>query len=101
MVEVQRHGEAEELDADILPPPKEIKMKNPWVAVGCAATIGALCSMIYASRKGHSNMLQQSMRARVALQGVTVGIMVASSGVVMFDEQRQALMHSLGWHEKS
>jgi hypothetical protein len=64
---------------DVLPPAREIKLKNPWVGVGerqfvcsdsayvhlrgltvsstrvhsagCAATIGALVSMIYASQK--------------------------------------------------
>eukprot|EP00892_Ulva_mutabilis_P009706 jgi/Ulvmu1/7107/UM034_0013.1 len=75
-----------ESENDILPPPKDVKLKNPWVAVGGAATVGALCTMIYASKKGHANLLQHSMRARVALQGVTVAIMAVSSGAVFQDK---------------
>lgn len=29
-------------DDDILPPPKDVKLKNPWVAVGALCTMGPL-----------------------------------------------------------
>lgn len=75
---------------DILPPPRKVELKSPWVALGGGLTIGALCVMIYASRKGHSDLLQKSMRARVVLQGITVGIMAASSSYVFKDQIKSA-----------
>jgi Hypoxia induced protein conserved region len=41
--------------------------------------------------QGHKNLLQSSMRARVALQGVTVGIMAISSGITFQDQIKRAL----------
>lgn len=56
------------------------RKKNPMVLVGGLATVAVLCAGLYAFNKGDVVMSQRMMRARVAAQGITVLIMVGTSG---------------------
>lgn len=57
--------------------------ENPFVPIGCTATVGALVYGLYNFYHGRSQMSQYMMRARVLAQGFTfiailVGMSVAS-----------------------
>jgi len=55
------------------------KSRNPLVIVGAAVTAAILISGFIAFKTGDAKASQRAMRARVIAQGVTVGIMLASS----------------------
>mmetsp|Transcript_25434 Transcript_25434/g.35042 ORF Transcript_25434/g.35042 Transcript_25434/m.35042 type:complete len:83 (-) Transcript_25434:200-448(-) len=57
------------------------KKRNPLVLVGALATAGVLVSGLVAFKHGAQQRSQAMMRARVIFQGVTVALMVGSSGV--------------------
>lgn len=61
------------------------KKRNPFVIVGAFATAGVLFAGITAFRRGNKALSQNMMKARVVCQGVTVAIMVATSGVLGSD----------------
>ena len=58
------------------------KKRNPFVLVGAMATAGVLFAGIAAFRNGNKAMSQHMMKARVVFQGVTVALMVTTSGVL-------------------
>ena len=53
--------------------------ENPWVPIGCLATCGALVMSGVKMRQGDSQTMNYWMRARVALQGLTIVAVVAGS----------------------
>lgn len=57
------------------------KKRNPLVLLGAITTAGVLFGGLVAFRKGNLAVSQQMMRARVVFQGITVAIMVGTSGV--------------------
>ena len=63
------------------------KKRNPFVIVGAFATAGVLFAGIAAFRRGNQAMSQNMMKARVMCQGLTVGLMVATSGLIGSDTQ--------------
>ncbi|KAK9859301.1 hypothetical protein WJX84_011778 [Apatococcus fuscideae] len=65
------------MDEDILPPKKK---KSPLVLAGAGVTAGVLIAGLMFFNKGNDRMSQHMMRARVIAQGVTVAIMVGTSG---------------------
>ena len=58
------------------------KKRNPFVIVGAFATAGVLFAGIAAFRRGNKELSQNMMKARVIMQGATVTLMVATSGVL-------------------
>ena len=58
------------------------KRRNPLVLVGGLVTAGIPLSGFAAFRNGNVGLSQNMMRARVVAQGVTVAIMVGSSGIM-------------------
>ncbi|QDZ25071.1 hypothetical protein HOP50_15g76170 [Chloropicon primus] len=62
------------------------KKRNPFVLVGALATAGVLFGGITAFRRGNKALSQNMMKARVVCQGVTVALMVATSGVLGSDK---------------
>ncbi|XP_041979752.1 HIG1 domain family member 2A [Aricia agestis] len=55
--------------------------ENPFVPIGCLATVGALSYGLWCFRRGKSKMSQTMMRLRIVAQGFTVVALV--SGVVI------------------
>ncbi|KAJ8599264.1 hypothetical protein CTAYLR_006772, partial [Chrysophaeum taylorii] len=53
--------------------------KDPLVPLGCAATLTCLCAGLYAFLKGHANLSQKLMRARVVAQAATVAVFLSGS----------------------
>ncbi|KAF9450807.1 hypothetical protein P691DRAFT_809505 [Macrolepiota fuliginosa MF-IS2] len=53
--------------------------ENPWVPIGCLATTGALLMSSIKMKAGKSQDMQYWLRARVALQGLTIVALVAGS----------------------
>lgn len=51
--------------------------ENPFVPIGCTATVAALVYGIYSFSQGRSLMSNYMMRARVAAQGFTIIAIVA------------------------
>ncbi|KAJ8931143.1 hypothetical protein NQ314_015984 [Rhamnusium bicolor] len=52
-------------------------LENPFVPIGCLATISALSYGLWSFRHGQKKMSQYMMRTRVVAQGLTVMAMVA------------------------
>ena len=61
--------------------------KDPLVPVGCAATLSCLVAGLYTFFKGHANLSQKMMRARVVAQAATVVVLVAGSFVTIKGEE--------------
>lgn len=57
------------------------RRRNPLVLVGAAATAGVLCAGLLAFKQGNPDLSQKMMRARVAFQAITVGLMAGSTGL--------------------
>jgi len=53
--------------------------QNPWVPIGCAATVGALTVAMFKLRRGQSQSFNYWLRARVAAQGLTIVALVAGT----------------------
>lgn len=64
------------------------RRRNPLVLVGAAATAGVLCAGLLAFKQGNPGMSQKMMRARVAFQAVTVGLMAGSTGLYTLTQAR-------------
>ncbi|CAL5219588.1 g1450 [Coccomyxa viridis] len=64
------------------------RRRNPLVLVGAAATAGVLCAGLLAFKQGNSDMSQRMMRARVAFQAITVGLMAGSAGLYTFTQPK-------------
>eukprot|EP00938_MAST-03A_sp_MAST-3A-sp1_P004730 g4730.t1 len=59
---------------------RKFKME-PFIPIGCVATVGILCAGLANFRKGGSaSMSQRMMRMRVIAQGFTVAAFVAGAG---------------------
>ncbi|XP_075975397.1 HIG1 domain family member 2A, mitochondrial [Anticarsia gemmatalis] len=54
---------------------------NPFVPIGCLATVGALSYGLWTFRTGRKRMSQQMMRLRIVAQGFTIAALVG--GVMM------------------
>mmetsp|Transcript_17294 Transcript_17294/g.33042 ORF Transcript_17294/g.33042 Transcript_17294/m.33042 type:complete len:108 (-) Transcript_17294:205-528(-) len=67
-----------QMEQDMFAP--SVKKRNPLVLVGAIGTAGVLVMGLAAFRNGNQNMSQSMMRTRVVFQGVTVALMVATSG---------------------
>ncbi|CAK0761703.1 hypothetical protein CVIRNUC_002886 [Coccomyxa viridis] len=57
------------------------RRRNPLVLFGAAATAGVLCAGLLAFKQGNPGLSQKMMRARVAFQAITVGLMAGSTGL--------------------
>ncbi|CAB3226891.1 unnamed protein product [Arctia plantaginis] len=55
--------------------------ENPFVPIGCLATVGALSYGLWTFRTGHKRLSQQMMRWRIVAQGFTITALV--TGVMM------------------
>ncbi|XP_059057501.1 HIG1 domain family member 2A, mitochondrial [Achroia grisella] len=55
--------------------------ENPFVPVGCLATVGALSYGLWSFKSGKTKVSQQMMRLRIVAQGFTVAALVI--GVMM------------------
>ncbi|XP_012080108.1 RING-H2 finger protein ATL48 [Jatropha curcas] len=55
------------------------RVKNPLVPVGALMTAGVLTAGLISFRRGNSQLGQILMRARVAVQGATVALMVGTA----------------------
>ncbi|XP_021292328.1 RING-H2 finger protein ATL48-like [Herrania umbratica] len=55
------------------------RVRNPLVPVGALITAGVLTAGLISFRLGNSRLGQVLMRARVVVQGATVGLMVGTA----------------------
>ncbi|XP_042501234.1 RING-H2 finger protein ATL48-like [Macadamia integrifolia] len=55
------------------------RVKNPFVPIGAILTAGVLTAGLISFRQGNSHLGQKLMRARVVVQGATVGLMVGTA----------------------
>lgn len=63
--------------------------ENPWVPIGCVATTGALVMSAVKMKAGKSKDMQYWLRARVALQGLTLVALVAGSMAIQASRKAQ------------
>lgn len=80
-------------DYDVIPLRRK---RNPWVLVGAVATAGVLFGGLIAFKNGKSAQAQQFMRARVAVQGATVALMLGSGGYLALDAAQQRAVYVKG-----
>ncbi len=78
---------------ELIEPKKQLTLLQhcylePWIPAGCLITVAALATGLSGFINGNKALMQQSMRARVVAQGVTVVSMLA--GVGYFGTQKQA-----------
>lgn len=59
------------------------KKRSPLVMLGAGVTAAILGAGLFAYKSGNKNMSQAMMRARVVAQGVTVALMMGTSGMVL------------------
>ncbi|WWC66595.1 uncharacterized protein I206_100498 [Kwoniella pini CBS 10737] len=64
--------------------------EQPFVPIGCLATVGALLGATYHLRKGNRNKFNQFLRLRVYAQGATVVALMIYGGVAFTNDQQQA-----------
>ncbi|WVQ97118.1 hypothetical protein IAU59_004228 [Kwoniella sp. CBS 9459] len=64
--------------------------EQPFVPIGCIATVGALLGATYHLRKGNRNRFNQFLRWRVYAQGLTVVALMVYGGVAFTNDQQQA-----------
>ncbi|WVQ62401.1 uncharacterized protein L199_000541 [Kwoniella botswanensis] len=64
--------------------------EQPFVPIGCLATVGALLGATYHLRKGNRNKFNQFLRLRVYAQGATVIALMIYGGVAFTNDQQQA-----------
>ncbi|KAI8104341.1 hypothetical protein M9434_002899 [Picochlorum sp. BPE23] len=65
------------------------KKRSPLVMVGALVTGGVLMGGLLAYRSGNKNLSQSMMRARVVAQGVTVALMLGTSGAMAMERGKQ------------
>ncbi|WVR05732.1 hypothetical protein IAU60_002757 [Kwoniella sp. DSM 27419] len=63
--------------------------EQPFVPIGCLATVGALLGATYHLRKGNRNKFNQFLRLRVYAQGLTVVALMVYGGVAFTKDQQQ------------
>ncbi|RXK36726.1 hypothetical protein M231_06033 [Tremella mesenterica] len=63
---------------------------QPVIPIGMVATVGALVGAAYSMRTGNRRSMNYYLRARVALQGLTVVAMILYGSVAITREQQQA-----------
>ncbi|KAH6910637.1 altered inheritance of mitochondria protein 31, mitochondrial [Coprinopsis sp. MPI-PUGE-AT-0042] len=63
--------------------------ENPWVPLGCLATVGALVMSAVKMRSGQAKQMNYWMRARVGLQGVTLVALVAGTMALQKKEKEE------------
>ncbi|KAF2904144.1 hypothetical protein ILUMI_02033 [Ignelater luminosus] len=56
-------------------------LENPFVPIGCLATLGALSYGLWSFRQGRSKMSQYMMRTRIAAQGFTIMAFIVGLGL--------------------
>mmetsp|Transcript_15914 Transcript_15914/g.45590 ORF Transcript_15914/g.45590 Transcript_15914/m.45590 type:complete len:91 (-) Transcript_15914:554-826(-) len=61
----------------------QTRKRSPLVLLGAGVTAAILGAGLFAYKSGNKNMSQTMMRARVVAQGVTVAIMMGTSGMVL------------------
>lgn len=61
----------------------QARKRSPLVLLGAGVTAAILGAGLFAYKSGNKNMSQTMMRARVVAQGVTVAIMMGTSGMVL------------------
>ncbi|WWC86059.1 uncharacterized protein L201_000930 [Kwoniella dendrophila CBS 6074] len=64
--------------------------EQPFVPIGCIATVGALLGASYHLRKGNRNQFNKYLRLRVYAQGATVVALMIYGGVAFTNDQQQA-----------
>mmetsp|Transcript_48381 Transcript_48381/g.104847 ORF Transcript_48381/g.104847 Transcript_48381/m.104847 type:complete len:98 (+) Transcript_48381:34-327(+) len=77
---------------ELLEPKKKLTLlqhcyKEPWIPIGCLATVGCLSAGFAGFLQGNQKLMQQGMRGRVVAQGLTVFGMLA--GIGYFNKQKQ------------
>ncbi|TFK29520.1 hypothetical protein FA15DRAFT_610128 [Coprinopsis marcescibilis] len=63
--------------------------ENPWVPLGCGATVGALIMSAVKMRQGNSKHMNYWMRARVTLQGLTILAILAGSMAIQKKKEEE------------
>ncbi len=61
----------------------QTRKRSPLVLLGAGVTAAILGAGLFAYKSGNKNMSQTMMRARVVAQGVTVAIMMGTSGMML------------------